>query len=153
MIRFVRNKDGEVFLDNAKSADGRGVWVHKDGDCISKMIKKKTLNAAFRQSVNESLYEELSLMNNKLNSYIGLAQRANAVLYGEDIISEKIRLAKIVLIAQEASDKYKERLKFKFQDKEVFIVEGLLEALHRDNVKAVAIVNEELAKAISNVLR
>lgn len=59
MIRFVKNKDGKVFLDNTKSADGRGVWMHKDGECIAKMIKKKTLNAAFRQSVSESLYEEL----------------------------------------------------------------------------------------------
>ena len=90
---------------------------------------------------------------NKLASYIGLAQRANGVLYGEDIISERIRLAKVVLIDGGATDKYKERLTAKIKSCPTFTVDGLRQALHKDNVNAVAITNGELAKVIIDLLR
>ena len=90
---------------------------------------------------------------NKLASYIGLAQRANEVLYGEDIISERIRLAKVVLIDSSATEKYKERLTAKIKSCPVFTVDGLRQALHKDNVNAVAITNGELAKVIRDLLR
>ena len=46
----------------------------------------------------------------KIGAYVGLAQRSGSVLYGEDIICEKIHLAKVVLVSSSASDKYKERI-------------------------------------------
>lgn len=49
-------------------------------------------------------------MTDKIKAYIGLAQRANAVLYGEDIICEKKRLAKVVLVSSTAGDKYRDRI-------------------------------------------
>ncbi|MDE5601968.1 MAG: hypothetical protein K2J16_05665 [Clostridia bacterium] len=90
---------------------------------------------------------------NKLASYIGLAQRANGVLYGEDIITERIKLAKVVLIDGSATDKYKERLTAKIKSCPVFTVDSLRQALHKDNVNAVAITNGELAKVIIDLLR
>lgn len=90
---------------------------------------------------------------NKLASYIGLAQRANAVLYGEDMIEGRIKYVKVVLIDSQASDKYKERLKNKICSRPVYIADGLRQALHRDNVNSVAVVNSELAKVIIELLR
>lgn len=92
-------------------------------------------------------------MKDKLESYIGLAQRANAVLYGEDIIAEKQRLAKVVLLSADASEKYKDRVRSKLKSCPVFIVDGLQERLHRDNVNAVAVTNENLANEIIILLR
>lgn len=93
------------------------------------------------------------LKSNDLAPYIGLAQRANAVLYGEDIILERIKLAGVVLIDSRASDKYKERLKREITACPLFIADGLREALHRDGVNAVAVTNVGLANAIIEILR
>ncbi|MEG1528944.1 MAG: hypothetical protein RR405_01205, partial [Clostridia bacterium] len=74
-------------------------------------------------------------------------------IYGEDIIVEKLRFVKLVLIDADASDKYKERLKKRCDGVETFEIENLGDALHRENVKAVAISNEGLASEIINLLR
>lgn len=92
-------------------------------------------------------------MTDKIVSYIGLAQRANGVLYGEDIIVEKLRLAKVVLIDSAASNKYKERMEYKCGNCPCFVLDNLGQALHRNNVKAVAVTNDGLAKAIIDLLR
>ena len=85
-----------------------------------------------------------SLRADNIAPYIGLAQRANAVLYGEDIILERIKFAKVVLIDSDASDKYKER---------VYITANLKTALHKDGVNSVAVTNDNLANAIIEILR
>ena len=89
----------------------------------------------------------------KIASYVGLAQRAGAVLYGEDVIEDKIKFAKLVLIDTAAPEKYSARVENKFNSIPVFRLEGLRKALHRDNVNAVAITNEDLANAIIDILR
>lgn len=60
LIRFVKSKDGKICIDDTKSADGRGVWVHESAECIEKLKKKKLLNVAFKCAVDESVYEGLS---------------------------------------------------------------------------------------------
>lgn len=92
-------------------------------------------------------------MNDKIKAYIGLAQRSGSVLYGEDIICEKKRLAKVLLIDSAAPDKYRQRVANKLSELPTYIVEELCKALHRDGVYAVAITNESLAQAIINILR
>lgn len=92
-------------------------------------------------------------MNAKTASYIGLAQRAGAVLYGEDIIAEHRDKVKLVLIDGKATDKYKDRLNRRLSDIKIYILEGLQDALHREGVFAVGIVNGDLADAISGSMR
>ena len=59
LIRFVKTKDGKIQIDETKSADGRGVWVHNSVECKQKLAKKKLLNAAFKCAVDESILEGL----------------------------------------------------------------------------------------------
>ncbi len=89
----------------------------------------------------------------KIESYIGLSQRANQIFYGEDIIKEKFRFVHLILIDANAPEKYRERLKNKCNEKPVFEIENLAGALHRDNIYAAAISNKGLADAIINILR
>lgn len=56
LIRVVKNKDGDVFIDNTFKANGRGAYVCKDAECIKKCIKTKMLNKAFKQPVPEDAY-------------------------------------------------------------------------------------------------
>lgn len=60
MLRFVKTKDGEIFLDQSKKADGRGVWVHDNEECKAKVLKKRLLNSAFKTNVNDNVYGELN---------------------------------------------------------------------------------------------
>ncbi len=93
------------------------------------------------------------MSDNKLASYIGLAQRANAVLYGEDMIVKCKSSVKFVLASTSAPEKYLQRLARRLEGFEIFTVDGLCAALHRDGVYAVAITNDALASAIKNLLR
>ncbi len=60
MIRFVKDSDGNVVIDDTKKADGRGWWVHDKGECIDKLIKKRALNAAFKKDVGTKIYEDIN---------------------------------------------------------------------------------------------
>lgn len=92
-------------------------------------------------------------MDSKIASYIGLAQRAGNVVYGEDQIVEKSKKIKVILIDNTATDTFKTRINIKCVQNETFVIEGLKDALHREQVFAIGITNVELAKAIINQLR
>ncbi|MCQ2603262.1 MAG: hypothetical protein MJ193_04970 [Clostridia bacterium] len=92
-------------------------------------------------------------MNSKVASYIGLAQRAGNVVYGEDQICEKLKNVKVILIDNTATDAFKTRIQNKCGQTELFVIDGLKDALHREQVFAIGITNADLAQAITNQLR
>lgn len=59
MTRFVKDKDGNVFIDASKKADGRGVWVHNQFECKTKLAKKRMLDSAFKMKVEDEIYGEI----------------------------------------------------------------------------------------------
>ena len=59
LVRIVRNKDGEVFVDETGKLNGKGVYLKKDLDIINKAEKSKMLNKYLEIDVNDEIYEEL----------------------------------------------------------------------------------------------
>lgn len=59
MIRVVRNKDGEVFVDEEGKQNGRGAYLTIDAAVFKEARKKKILNQVFQVEVDESIYDEL----------------------------------------------------------------------------------------------
>lgn len=59
MVRIVRNKEGEVFLDPTGKKNGRGAYISLDPDLVKKAQEKKLLNQALNANVPEEFYEEL----------------------------------------------------------------------------------------------
>ena len=59
MIRIVKNKDNEIFLDPSGRANGRGAYVCATHECLSKAIKSKALNRAFKMDVEDDVYKHL----------------------------------------------------------------------------------------------
>ncbi len=55
LMRIVKNKEGEIFLDPSGRANGRC----KDSECLKKAIKTKALNRAFKVEVSDEVYEKL----------------------------------------------------------------------------------------------
>lgn len=59
LIRVVKNKEGEVFIDTTGKANGRGAYIKKDIEVIEKASKSKALNKILEIEVPDSIYEEL----------------------------------------------------------------------------------------------
>lgn len=59
LVRVVKNKDGNIFIDRTFKADGRGAYVCKSEKCLEKLIKTRALNRAFKCNVPLDIYSEI----------------------------------------------------------------------------------------------
>ncbi len=59
LIRIVRNKDGEVSVDETGKQNGKGVYLKRDLEVVNKARSNKSLNRYLECEVNDSIYEEL----------------------------------------------------------------------------------------------
>lgn len=59
LIRIVRNKDGEVFVDETGKQNGKGCYLKRDLDVIKKARDNKILDRVLEVSVPETIYEDL----------------------------------------------------------------------------------------------
>ena len=64
LIRVVKNKEGEVFVDTTGKANGRGAYLKKDIEVIDKAQKAKTLDRILEIEIPDSIYEELKELIN-----------------------------------------------------------------------------------------
>lgn len=58
LMRIVKTKEGEIFIDETGKANGRGTYVCSL-DCAKKVIQKKSLDRAFNEKIENELYDEL----------------------------------------------------------------------------------------------
>lgn len=59
LFRVVRNKEGEIFVDDTLKANGRGVYLKKDANIINKAKDKKILDYHLGVKVSDEIYDEL----------------------------------------------------------------------------------------------
>ena len=59
LIRIVRNKDGEVSVDETGKQNGKGVYLKRDLEVVNKARSNKALNRYLECEVNDSIYEEI----------------------------------------------------------------------------------------------
>ena len=59
LIRIVKNKEGQVFVDITGKQNGKGVYLKKDIEVINKAKTTKALNRYLETEVDESIYNEL----------------------------------------------------------------------------------------------
>ena len=64
LIRVVRNKEGEVFIDLQGRQNGRGAYIKATLDALNVCRKKNSLGRALEVSIPESIYEELERIIN-----------------------------------------------------------------------------------------
>lgn len=62
LIRVVKNKNGEVFIDASGKANGRGAYLKRDIEVIKKCKKNKILDRKLDVDIPDSIYEELDSM-------------------------------------------------------------------------------------------
>lgn len=66
LLRVVKNKEGIISVDITGKANGRGAYVQKTTQAISKCQSKKLLNRSLGTNVSDSIYEELLELVNKI---------------------------------------------------------------------------------------
>lgn len=59
LIRIVKNKENEFFIDINGKANGRGAYLCNSKDCIEKVFKTKILNKAFKTNITDEIYNSL----------------------------------------------------------------------------------------------
>lgn len=59
MLRVVRPKEGDVFIDLTGKAAGRGAYVCDDPACIRKLKKGRLLNKVFSAEISAEVYEKI----------------------------------------------------------------------------------------------
>ena len=59
LIRVVKNKDNEVFVDITGKQNGRGIYIKKDLEVLEKAKKSKIIDKLLESKIEDSIYEEL----------------------------------------------------------------------------------------------
>jgi len=59
LIRIVKNKENEIFVDKTSKANGRGAYLCDNVECLEKAIKTKRLERTFETTIDTKLYEDL----------------------------------------------------------------------------------------------
>lgn len=59
LLRVVKNKAGDVFVDDTHKANGRGAYLKKDIAVIQKAQKTKKLNQHLGVPIPDTIYEAL----------------------------------------------------------------------------------------------
>ena len=59
LLRIVKNKENEVFIDLTGKANGRGAYIKKDVNVLKTAKDKKILERALETQINEDVYEEI----------------------------------------------------------------------------------------------
>ena len=59
MLRIVKPKEGDVFIDFSGKAAGRGAYICNDPECIRKLKKSRLLNKAFSADIPLAVYDAI----------------------------------------------------------------------------------------------
>lgn len=59
LIRVVRNKEGEVFVDHTGRMNGRGAYIKKSKEALTLAKKKNVLGRSLKVDIPEAIYMEL----------------------------------------------------------------------------------------------
>jgi len=59
LLRVVRDKEGNVTVDETGRANGRGAYIKKDLEVLDKAKKSKILEKKLECSIDDSIYEEI----------------------------------------------------------------------------------------------
>lgn len=66
LIRVVKDSENHFAIDTTGRMNGRGAYICKDKECLSKAIKNKFLEKSFKMGIPADVYEQLKEELNQL---------------------------------------------------------------------------------------
>ena len=61
MLRIVKPKEGDAFIDFTGKAAGRGAYICNNPDCVKKLKKARLLNKTFSAEIPQEVYEKIEV--------------------------------------------------------------------------------------------
>ncbi|NMC74856.1 MAG: DUF448 domain-containing protein [Geobacteraceae bacterium] len=120
LIRFVLAPDGTLVPDLMQKLPGRGVYTCLKEDCIRQACERKQFSRAFKTDVQgvdpEALRDRIrAVMEDRIGSYISLANKAGKIVSGSDMVGEVLKkykdTPKILLLASDVSEDIGNRMR------------------------------------------
>lgn len=120
LLRFVLAPDGTVVPDLLNKLPGRGAYTCLNASCIRKASEKKQFSRAFRRDVPMLDPDALiawifRAMEERIASYLALANKAGKVVSGSDLVSEALKrkspAKKLLLVATDVSEDIGNRIR------------------------------------------
>lgn len=59
LVRIVKDKEGNIFIDATGKKAGRGAYICKCLECLKKVQKKKGLEHSFNMTIDQAIYNTL----------------------------------------------------------------------------------------------
>ena len=59
LIRIVKDKKGNISVDETGKKQGRGAYICNNEECLKKVIKSKRLERILEINISEEIYENL----------------------------------------------------------------------------------------------
>lgn len=59
LVRVVKTKDGEIFLDPTGKKSGRGAYLCPNAECLKKARKSRRLERAFACRIPDEVYDRM----------------------------------------------------------------------------------------------
>lgn len=110
LFRFVLSPERELVPDPQGRLPGRGAYTCCMKDCLKAAVEKKQFNRAFKGEVKSVKADDLlrmvtDLLEERLASYLALANKAGKVASGGDSVMDALRKQKtgVVVLARDIS--------------------------------------------------
>lgn len=65
LLRVVKNKEGELFVDQTGKMNGKGAYIRKDIEALQLAKKRKALDRALDVEISEEIYSEIERIINE----------------------------------------------------------------------------------------
>lgn len=59
LLRVVHDKEGNIFIDLTGKKNGRGAYIKKDLDVLTRARKSKALDRALEVTIPDTIYDEI----------------------------------------------------------------------------------------------
>jgi predicted RNA-binding protein YlxR (DUF448 family) len=118
LLRFVLAPERVLVPDLLAKLPGRGAYTCLDKSCLKDALMKNQFNRAFKGEVKATSAEELtaevvSTMEERIASYLSLANKAGRVVSGSDMVMQVLRKAgkeMIILFSKDISDDIRQKV-------------------------------------------
>jgi uncharacterized protein len=121
LLRFVRAPDGQVVPDIKNKLPGRGAYTCLKSTCIHLASERKQFARAFKNDVlgidpGQLQAEIITVMEDRIASYLALANKAGKVVSGSDLVADVLKRkqqgAKLVLLATDISEDIGSKIRY-----------------------------------------
>ena len=59
LLRIVKNKEGQIFVDETGKQNGRGAYIEKDLEVLELAKKNKALDRALETTISDEVYSDI----------------------------------------------------------------------------------------------